>query len=784
MRQELSHGGSILATMPPTEIVTGDVAGLEDAFADAVLKARTPDPLAPVTVLVGHVLLRPYLRRMLAARGIAHLNLRFVQAQELAEQLAAGSVDAGKPRLSPAARRMLVRETAADAGGYFAQVGGREGFADALGRLLRELEQGGVSAEDVAQGVEQCVAHSGGNDAKLRELARLYAAYESRRSSFVAAPDFFRAADASPFEGALLVYGLWEKPGDAVLGLVERVAAVAPVTVFLPRADASDGEATAAVRERLLAAAASERATDRTRDDALAGRLFGVADDEPARRGSTEIALVSAPDTVREVWEAARACVRWAEEGLRFHEMAVGYRNRDPYAALVDEIFREAGIETYLHDGRPVAWHPVGRRLLALIELAESGEFSRAGVMEFLTETRVSHEVRDAYAPFRPSEWEGFTREAGVIAGAAQWDERLGRLAEEKREQAKLEGQEWRAEHVERIDTLRKFAGDFDAELRAHPSDGTWDEHLAFVRTLASRFAPDAAPAVEALRELLALSAVEERPSFATFCRAVKDDLESRDVTRVFGEPVREFGKRGVAVLDATSLRQLRFRAVYMLGVAERAWPPPPRPDPLLLEHEREALNRHIAQALPMRTEPDGEPLTFWLGTQAARESMVVSYARADAGRSGKHLPSFFFRAVVEGLEGRSVAVSEIEASAHVRRFGAGRLTADDIGDSLSQAEYDRGLVRETAGAAALAADTPSFGRAIDAREERWRNALTAFDGVMLERRGSRGGARAVELRAGEGIVAEPDGDVRDVPVPVLPQVHAGHRAAGGAGDD
>ena len=215
------------------------------------------------------------------------------------------------------------------------------------------------------------------------------------------------------------------------------------------------------------------------------------------------------------------------------------------------------------------------------------------------------------------------------------------------------------------------------------------------------------------------------------FCRAVRDDLESRDVTRVFGEPVREFGKRGVAVLDATSVRQLRFRAVYMLGVAERAWPPPPRPDPLLLEHERTALNRHVAGALPMRTEPDGESLTFWLGAEAARESLVVSYARADAGRSGKHLPSFFFRAVVEALEGRSVAVSEIEASGHVRRFAAGRLASDEIGDSLSQAEYDRGLVREAAGAAALAADTPSFGRAIEARGRRWDSALTAFDGVM-----------------------------------------------------
>src|SRR4029078_220616 len=123
----------------------------------------------------------------------------------------------------------------------------------------------------------------------------------------------------------------------------------------------------------------------------------------------------------------------------------------------------------------------------------------------------------------------------------------------------------------------------------------------------------------DALEDLNAIAAVAPTVSFETFCRAVRDDLESRDTSLVLGEPVRAFGRAGVAVVDATSARHLRFRAVYLLGVAERAWPPPPRPDPLLLEHERRSLNERLTEArLPLRTEPGDEARTFPLVSQSS----------------------------------------------------------------------------------------------------------------------------------------------------------------------
>lgn len=718
--------------MPRISLTLGALAELEDALAGAVAETRRDDPLGPVTVLVGHVLLKSYLRRALALRDVPLINVTFARPHELALALARGAVDA-RQRITPGVERMLVREVAAGAGGYFAGIASRDGFARALGRLFRELEIGGFDAPAFAAAASSAMPGS----AKGAELARLYAEYRARCDRFAGLADAYAAAAATPFAGPLLVYGLWS-PAEAQARLIDQIARTAPVTVFLPASGLPIDEAHEAFRRRLRAAGAEERVLP-PRDGValapLAARLFRP----PEAPVAAPVALVSAPDTVREVWEAARACLAWAREGIRFHEMAVVYRNRDPYRALVDEIFKEAKIDTYIHDGRMLSAHPLGRRVLALLALAAARDaFPRPQVMEFLTETRFSRDLRARYERVRPSEWEAHTRDAGIVEGIDQWRERLAHLAARKREEARDERFAWLDGVAGSIDVLARFIEDLHTALAARPDEGTWDDHLSFLREVARDYADGTAPVIEALDDLRQLAAVRDRVTFDEFCRAVRDDLESRDASLVLGEPVRLFGRQGVAVLDASSLRHMRFRAVFMLGVAERAWPPPPRPDPLLLEHERRAINGAGGGVLPLRTEPDEEALGFWVGAQAARQRLTLSYARADAGRTGKHLPSYFFRSVADAIEGKRLRLDALEAARCVERVRAGRLTCEPIEASLSPAEYDRGLIHganETDAPAALEAiarATPAFRRAMAARAGRWSRDLTAYDGVMV----------------------------------------------------
>lgn len=719
--------------MAPLTLTLGPLPELEDALAASVAGARREDPLGPITVLIGSVLLRPYLRRALALRGVPLLNVAFVRPHELALTLSRGGGGDTRTRITPGVERMLIRDVAAGARGDLAPVATRDGFVRALRSLFRDLELGGFGASAFASAVERAMPGS----AKGAELARLYAEYAHRRGErFSGVADAYDAASQATLDGPLLVYGLWS-PTEVQARLIEQVARTSPVAVFLPSSGLPIDGAHEPFRERMRALGAGERTLASRGDDALAplaASLFGP----PAAPAVAPVPLVSAPDTVREVWEAARACLGWAREGMRFHEMAVVYRNRDPYRALVEEIFKEAGIDTYIHDGRMLSAHPLGRRVIALLELAAARDsFPRARVMEFLTETRLSRELTARYDRVRPSEWEAHTRDAGIIEGIDQWRAGLQRLAAKKREDARDERFAWLAGVATHIETLARFIDDLHAAIARHPDEATWDEHLAFLREVARDYAEGCEPIIDALADLRLLAAVRDRVTFDEFCRAVREDLDARDASRVLGEPVRLFGRHGVAVIDASSLRHLRFRAVYMLGVAERAWPPPPRPDPLLLEHERRAINDTGAGALPLRTEPDEETLGFWTGVQAAQERLVVSFARADAGRSARHLPSYFFRSIADAIEGRRMRLDELESSGAVRRLRAGRLTSDPIEASLSPAEYDRGLIHaaNSTGAPhaleAIARAAPSFGRAMRARDGRWSSSLTAYDGLM-----------------------------------------------------
>jgi CRISPR/Cas system-associated exonuclease Cas4 (RecB family) len=744
--------------MPSHRVVLGALPALRDAFAEAVFRARQHDALAPLAVLVDNSLLKLQLPRDLARRGVAQFNVRYYRPDEFARAIASRTSASPLPRLTRDSERFLVRDVAAQAGGYFKAIAGRDGLAAALGRLFRELELGGFTASSLAAAMDER-----GRDERTKhgQLARLYASFLERRAGMrTRADDYAAAAGAAPFEGPLFIFGVWAL-AELQLRVVEHVAEESDVTLFLPHSSSDADQAHAVLRERLMALGAQievlgsgavpppaspapvQLSLMEQPGSAAAPSVAAMTAAIPDMTPAVPTTLLSAPDTVREVWEAARWCLARAREGIRFHEMAVVYRNADPYRALVDEIFREAGIDAYLHDGRVLSAHPWGRRLVALLELVAAHEkFERARVMEFLTETRIPRATRRRYEDpaqgifVRPSEWEAYSREAGVIEGAEQWRTRLERLAREKREKARDERFDYLVDVAGRIEVFARFVADLHAALAAHPVEATWDEHLRYARDLAGRYADDTGAILDALEDLKLIAQVRERVTYDEFLRAVRDDLDWRDASAVLGEPVRAFGRQGVGVLDASSLRHLRFRAVWLLGVAERAWPPPPRPDPLLLEHERRAINNAGPERLPLRTEPDEEALQFRIALDAASERLAISYARADAGQSGRYLPSYFFRAVAEAVAGTRLSLDELEASPCVDRIEAGRLSPEELADSLSIAEYDRGLVRRSMSAddsafvAAVAETTPAFASAMRSRGSRWSPALTEFDGV------------------------------------------------------
>ena len=212
--------------MAAPRLITGDLEAIEDAFLDHLRAAREVDALAPIDVIVGTVLLRPYLQRLVAVRNGGLLNIRFTTMGELGVRLGEHSLATSGRRPLPAiGERAYAAEIARGTNSYFAPVADTAGFADAARRLVRELRQEAI-APDTLTAQLPALAES---EEKGASLADLYARYLDGRTTFYDADDALTHAEIERFDGTQLVlYGVWRL---SALGraLVERIAARVPV---------------------------------------------------------------------------------------------------------------------------------------------------------------------------------------------------------------------------------------------------------------------------------------------------------------------------------------------------------------------------------------------------------------------------------------------------------------------------------------------------------------------------------------------------------------------------
>ena len=662
-------------------------------------------------------------------------------------------VAAGRRALPPLADRVLLAEVAREHPGYFAPVAETPGFGEASFRLVREMRGAGYDLSDLGPLLD------GTTDApeKAVALAEILARFEARRTGFYGPDDALAAADPDRLDGlGLLVWGVLELQ-PAMERLLRRIAARLPVDVYLPDVPSAADAPLGALRRRLLAGeSTSQTLADPPLPDTALDRVRGRMFTPPA--GPTispdgALRLVSAPDPAREVRAAARACLQWAKEGVRFWEMAVAYRHGEAYRPLVEAVFIEAGIPMYLHEGSPLAERPVGRQTLALLDLYES-DYSRQSVMDFLTDARLPGELHEDFEGIPATRWDSVSRQAGIVAGVEQWAQRLRLLQEGLAGEDEAEDQpQWVADRIADAAKLAQFIEDLSRRMAAHPGRAGWSEQLDFLAQLLSRYVKGGVEVIEALRGLERFTALEHEVTFERFLEVVRraiETLRSEDVLQ--GDP-GAFARRGVNVVAVNSLPGIEFARVWILGAAERAFPPPARQDPILLDGERALISQRAGSELaPRAARGTEEALHFALACEAGRERLTVSYARRATGENRPRLPSVFFRELASQLEGRRVSAEEAPL---LRRDDVERIAGDAIGaptrggrhesdprvvseaaaSAISVAERDRtylqARVTQPAAIATFERAAPAFARARAAIRARQSEVYSEWDGAL-----------------------------------------------------
>ena len=282
-----------------------------------------------------------------------------------------------------------------------------------------------------------------------------------------------------------------------------------------------------------------------------------------------------------------------------------------------------------------------------------------------------------------------------------------------------------------------RFIEDFARLLAAHPERGTWAECLAALRRLVEEVVQDPEEVLGHLDQLAQLDELTGPVEFEHFLDTVRAEIRALKAGDLDGGNQGALGLRGVSVLDANALRHLRFRAVAVLGLTERSFPPPPRQDPLLLDDEREALNASAGLTIPLRARgPDQEPLQFALATArlgSASSSRPAAPPRPERGRSCRRPSSGRLRPPWPD-DGSTPARSSRSRPGFYRFLRAGKLGAEDPARALTAQERDIALLEldQALGTALLHELAPVAGRADRHRRARWATReLTPFDGVF-----------------------------------------------------
>lgn len=710
---------------------------------------KDADPLAPVTVTVPSTYAGLSLRREAGRRPGGLVNVRFLSLNRVAELLGAPFLAApGRVPLTATRRAGAIRAALHRVGAPFRDLAGHPATTRAFAATLSELD----TLDDVSL---DRLAAAGPRPAAVvavaREVRRLLDdAYTDEDQLRVAAAMVATHTAALDDLGTVVCFapGILS-PGatEFLLALGRRGAAVAVLTLSGdPEADA----ATLRLRDRLA--------------PVLGTVATGPEPDTPAPHAHAILSCADADDEARTV---VREVARRLEAGVPLHRMAVAYRNAVPYARLLHEHFTAAGIP--VHGPRPTTLREsvAGRTLLALLTLRE-GNFRRDDVAALFAMAPL---VESPGGPLVPgARWDRISCEANIVAGVDQWvtrlaryrDDRAAMLARRATEAGTLFSPEVVDQAADHTVHHAKRLARFITELATatEPPASTWSALSEWARGLLCRYLdprradlvawPEAEltafdRVVECVGSLGQLDALGAPASVPAFVRALEDELDAS-----VGHAGR-FGD-GVFVAPLGALRGTDYDTLFVVGLVEGAFPPPPRDDPLLPDRARQAAPGLVRRSDVMARERDD-----YLAALAAARERVLTTPRADRSAQRAARPAPWLLESAAHLAGRVVLASELDPGHPTARdaawlhvvasFESGvaqAVTAGSVQDYRLRSLLAWKTARRPLTQHPLALAEPSLRLGFAALRARARPALGPWEGVI----GARGGLTPVVERS------------------------------------
>ena len=679
----------------PLEIVTAATAiPLENDILRRIRRLQEGRPFLAVLIVAPTARILVRLRRVLMAAGEARCGLHLLHHRSLERAVIEAAGETPLRLLRGREQRALLARVLASGpweGPLARWAREQPGALAALHASLRDLREANLPPE------------AAGLLGQQDEVLPIYARYcewleklagNGLGDSAALAAQAARCAGRSRLVGeaaALLHHGAYDLTG-VHRALIERIAGIIPVTLFVP--GCAPGPAFEHARELLRRTVSpsefeAARCLDGPEEPAagvFAGRL-GSLYEETAAPGPVEASLaevMSSAGAEAELESVARRILSLRTSGIALEDMAIIARSLEPYAPHIERILlREHGLPLSTSAEHPLRRDPAARAFRDLL-LALARDFEARDLMDFLRSPAARIEpLLPPKARCRPDRWDRLRRRARIIQGLDAWTRDLVEWAADRvraEHEGRGGGQEAGGIDTEEIGAREKAARadlaeaeTLSAVVAALANDrarwglcATWREHAAFLAALARERLRDdersgggaEKPGPEALHGLIAGLAGRDLIERATggvrrdvgieeACRAILEAIEDETI------PAAASKGPGVAVLDMMQARGLSFRVVFWIGLNSSQLPRRPHQDPFLPDSARRLLREKTGAAVPVKDEAIREErLLAALTLGAAREKIVLSWQRADEEGRGQ-APALVVRELARVLAGR-----------------------------------------------------------------------------------------------------------------------------------
>jgi len=535
-----------------------------------------------------------------------------------------------------AQRRFLLSELLSNhAGEYFSAVRDLPGFLETLGDFLGELKESMVSLEAFRFAVRRLKKLCPEWSPKYEAFLKIYEGYENRLETlgirdhrdglFLLRETSERKGHGLPKFRHLFVDGFFDfsKSQMEFLGwLAERSGRVTlAMTVDLAEERKGLFEIpleTIRMLERIgfQVVDLRECINHRTSSETLAHIEHNLFADRrrTASVAEPDILILEATGIRGEIEMIAREIRRMVKvRGLHFSDVAVILRNIGDYEGVIRTVFREFGIPVEVHERERLRDAPLARTLASFFRILLE-DWPREELLNFL---KSSYVERD-YAHVCSLELQAL--DYGIASGRECWLKEIPDPLFEK---------------------IASFQNRFQKA-------NTTEEWVSLTREVLSTFGFRRIPVVfeeGARRDFMTLRRLEgllreiQSKSFAqgalqnTFERFARELLGLIEVD-LFS--LHERDKNRVQVYDISLARQKEYKAVFLAGLLEKAFPIEIREDPVLSDKERKAVG--LVERLPRQAV---ERYFFYLGLTRARERLILSYPRFNL-EGHEALPSFY----------------------------------------------------------------------------------------------------------------------------------------------